>query len=59
MNLYGTHPFYMDLRADSGNAHGVFLLNSNGMDVVYSARQSITYKVIGGVLDMYVFTVFV
>eukprot|EP01023_Acetabularia_acetabulum_P042888 TRINITY_DN4274_c1_g1_i1.p1 TRINITY_DN4274_c1_g1~~TRINITY_DN4274_c1_g1_i1.p1 ORF type:complete len:981 (+),score=174.94 TRINITY_DN4274_c1_g1_i1:29-2944(+) len=53
-NLYGSHPFLMDLRADSGNAHGIFLRNSNGMDVVL-AEQSVTYRVIGGVLDFYIF----
>lgn len=28
--MYGVHPFYMGLEKD-GNAHGVLLLNSNGM----------------------------
>ena len=29
-NLYGVHPFYVNLES-SGKAHGVFLLNSNAM----------------------------
>lgn len=29
-NVYGVHPFYMSLE-NSGNAHGVVLINSNAM----------------------------
>nr|XP_043623382.1 alpha-xylosidase 1 [Erigeron canadensis] len=53
MDLYGSHPVYMDLRG--GKVHGVLLLNSNGMDVVYRGN-SLTYKVIGGVFDFYFFS---
>ncbi|KAF9625571.1 hypothetical protein IFM89_024344, partial [Coptis chinensis] len=55
-DLYGSHPVYMDLRnvGGEGSAHAVLLLNSNGMDVVYRGN-SLTYKIIGGVLDFYFF----
>eukprot|EP00118_Oscarella_pearsei_P028778 m.2900 g.2900 ORF g.2900 m.2900 type:complete len:913 (+) comp8961_c0_seq1:1487-4225(+) len=53
LNLYGSHPFYLDLRTSS-MAHGVFLRNSNGMDVTVN-NGSLTYGVIGGVFDLYFF----
>ncbi|GLJ09405.1 hypothetical protein SUGI_0108790 [Cryptomeria japonica] len=52
-DLYGSHPFYMDLRR-GGLAHGALLLNSNGMEVLYTGSK-LTYKVIGGLLDFYFF----
>ncbi|EDV27381.1 uncharacterized protein TRIADDRAFT_21692, partial [Trichoplax adhaerens] len=54
VNLYGSHPFLLDVRPHNGNAHGVFLRNSNGMDIIYY-NNILTYKLIGGVLDFYFF----
>ncbi|GAM28047.1 hypothetical protein SAMD00019534_112230 [Acytostelium subglobosum LB1] len=53
INTYGSHPFYLQLHSD-GSANGVFLLNSNAMDVVLS-ETSLTYKVVGGILDFFIF----
>jgi len=52
-NLYGSHPFLMAI-AEGGNAHGIFLLNSNGMDVLLD-ESTIAYRTLGGVLDFYFF----
>lgn len=55
-NLYGTHPLYLDHRGETG-AHGVFLLNSNGMDIRIDkdpdGSQFLEYNILGGVLDFY------
>ncbi|WIA40775.1 hypothetical protein OEZ86_004455 [Tetradesmus obliquus] len=53
-NLYGSHPLYIQTNAD-GSSHGVLLLNSNGMDVSANAT-ALTFKVIGGLVDLYFFT---
>lgn len=52
-NLYGSHPFYMQLE-DDGNSHGVFFLNSNAIEVVLQ-EHTITFRSVGGVLDFFVF----
>lgn len=56
-NLYGVHPVYIEHRTTG--SHGVFLLNSNGMDIKLRADEasgtSLEYNVIGGILDFYFF----
>ncbi|KAK2751040.1 hypothetical protein FQN57_000115 [Myotisia sp. PD_48] len=57
-NLYGSHPVYFDHRGEQGT-HGVFLLNSNGMDIKIGNDQDNTdkkyleYNTLGGVFDFY------
>ncbi|NWH68239.1 LYAG glucosidase, partial [Geococcyx californianus] len=53
-NLYGSHPFYLVME-DGGLAHGVFLLNSNAMDVLLQPSPALTWRTTGGILDFYVF----
>ncbi|ETM42904.1 hypothetical protein L914_11515 [Phytophthora nicotianae] len=51
-NLYGSHPFFMGINGD-GKAHGVLLLNSNGMDMTFEDGK-IVYQTIGGILDFHI-----
>eukprot|EP00026_Physarum_polycephalum_P002843 Phypoly_transcript_02852.p1 GENE.Phypoly_transcript_02852~~Phypoly_transcript_02852.p1 ORF type:complete len:845 (+),score=106.60 Phypoly_transcript_02852:55-2589(+) len=53
VNLYGTHPFYLEMR-NTGLAHGVFILNSNAQDWILQSN-SLTYKTIGSIFDIFVF----
>jgi alpha-glucosidase len=55
-NLYGNHPIYFEHR--KSGTHGVFLLNSNGMDIKINQDPSasfatLEYNVIGGIIDLY------
>ena len=55
VNLYGSHPFILVLQPD-GSASGLFMRNSNGMDIVYSDDgAAVTFRMIGGIVDLYVF----
>ena len=53
-NLYGSHPFYLMMESD-GLSHGVFLKNSDPMDVVLQPAPAVTFRVLGGILDFYFF----
>lgn len=54
-NLYGNHPVYFEHRTTG--THGVFFLNSNGMDIKINntngKNQYLEYNTLGGVLDFY------
>ena len=53
-NMYGTHPTYTVLEED-GNAHSVLFLNSNAQEWALTPRPALTYRTIGGILDIYFF----
>jgi alpha-glucosidase len=54
-NLYGNHPVYYEHRTTG--SHGVFFLNSNGMDIMINnteeSGQYLEYHTLGGVFDFY------
>ncbi|KAI2798523.1 hypothetical protein BLOT_012805 [Blomia tropicalis] len=52
--LYGSHPFYLATESDN-SSHGVFLFNSNAMDIITQPMPAITYRTIGGILDFFLF----
>jgi len=52
-NVYTSHPFCMELR--NGKANGMFLFNSNAMDIVIN-HKTMEFRTIGGVIDLYIFT---
>lgn len=53
-NLYGSHPFYLVMEND-GLSHGVFLKNSNPIEIILQPTPAITFRVLGGILDFYFF----
>lgn len=40
---------------NDGLSHGVFLKNSDPIDVVLQPAPAITFRVLGGILDFYIF----
>lgn len=54
-NLYGSFPYYIQMV--HGSAHGAMLMNSNGMDVTLTSNK-LTFKPVGGIIDLYVFRYF-
>ncbi|XP_030650308.1 maltase-glucoamylase, intestinal [Chanos chanos] len=53
-NLYGHYPYFTCLEDNQGKSFGVFLMNSNAMEVTLQPAPAITYRTIGGVLDFYI-----
>ncbi|XP_062242243.1 sucrase-isomaltase, intestinal [Platichthys flesus] len=53
-NLYGHYPFFLCLEDESGKSFGVFLMNSNAMEVTLQPTPAVTYRTIGGILDFYI-----
>lgn len=54
-NLYGTNPFLLGVDSD-WQGYGVFLHTSNALEVVLQPTPAVTFRSLGGVLDLFVFT---
>ncbi|XP_064234957.1 sucrase-isomaltase, intestinal isoform X2 [Aotus nancymaae] len=54
-NLYGHQTFFMCIEDTSGESFGVFLMNSNAMEIFIQPTPIVTYRVTGGILDFYIF----
>lgn len=54
-NLYGHQTFFMGIEDTTGKSYGVFLMNSNAMEIFIQPTPIVTYRVIGGILDFYIF----
>lgn len=53
---YGSFPFYVNLDSpNQSHAHGVYLRNSNAMDIILQPDSTITFRTIGGILDFIFF----
>ncbi|XP_041850420.1 maltase-glucoamylase, intestinal [Melanotaenia boesemani] len=53
-NLYGHYPFFLCLEDESGKSFGVFLMNSNAMEMILQPAPAVTYRTIGGILDFFI-----
>ncbi|XP_045412485.1 sucrase-isomaltase, intestinal [Lemur catta] len=54
-NLYGHQTFFMCIEDTTGESFGVFLMNSNAIEIFIQPTPIVTYRVTGGILDFYIF----
>eukprot|EP01100_Stratorugosa_tubuloviscum_P002169 TRINITY_DN1493_c0_g1_i1.p1 TRINITY_DN1493_c0_g1~~TRINITY_DN1493_c0_g1_i1.p1 ORF type:complete len:875 (-),score=351.55 TRINITY_DN1493_c0_g1_i1:66-2690(-) len=54
MGTHGSHPFYIQLHPETGTAHGVFLLNSNNIEVDIR-KHALSFRASGGIIDLFLF----
>jgi hypothetical protein len=54
-NLYGAHPILYRLNHQTGEASAIVLLSSNAMDVIVQPG-ALTFRIIGGLVDLYILT---
>ncbi|KAK6499722.1 hypothetical protein TWF481_010081 [Arthrobotrys musiformis] len=52
-NAYSSMPMFTGIHG--GKAFGVYLHNSNALDMIYTDDDVMTYKIVGGIVDFFVF----
>jgi lysosomal alpha-glucosidase len=55
MLFSGVHPFHINVEI-TNHFHGHFFLNSNAMDIDLQPFPAMTSTIIGGIIDLYLFT---
>lgn len=53
-NLYGAQPFFMAVDENDGRAFGTLILNSNAQEYGLLPPSSISFRTLGGILDLYI-----
>ena len=42
-NLYGSHPFYLNMNPETGNGYGMLWLNSNAMEAILQPTPAVSF----------------
>lgn len=53
---YGSFPFLINLSKSTKTAYGIYFHNSDGMDIVLQPDNSISFRTVGGVIDLFFFS---
>ena len=53
-NSYGVWPFIIGM-LENGHSFGLFMVNSNAMEVMGTPYPGMQYRTIGGIIDFYLF----
>lgn len=54
INSYGTQPFFMAVDEKDGRSFGTLIFNSNAQEYGLLPPSAISYRTLGGILDLYI-----
>ncbi|KAK7081084.1 hypothetical protein SK128_022647, partial [Halocaridina rubra] len=59
LNVYGHHPYFVNVNPNTGEAHSVLFFNSNAMEystfLLDDGKPALTLRSIGGIIDLHFF----